>query len=135
MSAIRKRPPVQSMTAHVFVTDIKEACEFYNLLGFRTDFVHGDPPFYAETINGNARLALRRVCEPVYQTSVREREELLSVSLGLNNDVDLLALYSEFKALGFYIQSGPTERLWGALDFIVRDPDENLILFSCPLRA
>lgn len=132
MSAINS-PPVQRMTAHVFVSDVNKACEFYRLLGLETDFVYGDPPFYAETINGNARLALRRVCEPVYQTGIREREELLCASFGLNDELDLLNLCSEFEALGLAIKSGPSKRPWGALDFIVRDPDENLILFSSPL--
>jgi hypothetical protein len=127
-----KRPLVQEMAAHVFVSDINAACGFYAQLGFNTDFAHGDPPFYAEATNGDARIALRQVCQPVYVNGIREREELLCVSLALKSASDLLAFYAQLSALEISFYSGPTERPWGALDFIVRDPDQNLVLFSGP---
>ena len=51
MTDQRKRaasePVLSSTSAQLFVTDIEASCEFFTTkLGFRVDFVYGDPPFY-----------------------------------------------------------------------------------------
>ncbi|MGO7428127.1 VOC family protein, partial [Rhizobium ruizarguesonis] len=86
MTDPKKQPAPQailsSLSAQLFVTDIKASCEFFTgKLGFRVDFVYGDPPFYGQVIRDNAQLALRLVCEPVFVGDIRQREHLLSASI------------------------------------------------------
>src|SRR4051812_11288154 len=83
--------------AHVFVTDITRATEFYESIGFSVDFLHGKPPFYGELVRDKVRLAIRLVCEPVYVADVRSRQELLSATVvlpspeGINDQYRLCA--------------------------------------------
>ena len=76
------RPTFSSISAQLFVANIKSSCDFYtNKLGFAVEFMYGDPPFYGQVVRDNARLALRLVLEPVFAGDIRKREHLLSASI------------------------------------------------------
>jgi len=127
------QPVLSSTSAQLFVSDIKASCDFFTArLGFAIDFVHGDPPFYAHVKRDNARLALRLVCEPVFVGDIREREHLLSASITVDTVVDIKQLFLEFLAAGVNFHQTLKTEPWGAMNFIVMDPDRNLILFAGP---
>lgn len=124
---------LSSVSAQLFVSDIKASCEFFaDKLGFAVDFVYGDPPFYGQVVRDNARLALRLVCEPVFVGDIRQREHLLSGSITVDTASEIKRLFLDFQAAGVDFHQTLKKEPWGARNFIVRDPDENLILFAGP---
>lgn len=137
MTDPKKQPAPQailsSLSAQLFVNDIKASCEFFTgKLGFRVDFVYGDPPFYGHVIRDNAQLALRLVCEPVFVGDIRQREHLLSASITVDTSDEIKRLFLDFQAAGVSFHQPLRKEPWGARNFIVLDPDGNLILFAGP---
>ena len=115
----------------LFVSDIEASCAFYcNRLGFRTAFIHGDPPFYAQVFRDGARLNLRHVDGPVFDSRFRTNErDALSATITLDA-AELLFL--EFQSSGVSFHQMPRTEPWGARTFIVEDPDGNLVAFAGP---
>jgi catechol 2,3-dioxygenase-like lactoylglutathione lyase family enzyme len=117
----------------LFVVDIKASCDFFtSKLGFAVAFTYGEPPFYAQVRRDGARLNLRHVDRPVIDATVRDREELLSASLTVATAEEIEALFAEFRTAGVVFFQTLKRQPWGAKDFIVRDPDGNLLLFAGP---
>lgn len=127
------QPILTSVAAHLYVYDLKASIDFFTTkLGFAIDFTYGDPPFYAQVSRDNAHLALRSMDEPVFAAGIREREELLSASITLASADEIKQLFFTYQAADVpFAQSLKTEP-WGAITFIVKDSDGNLILFAGP---
>lgn len=129
------RAILNSTEAQLFVADIKASCDFYcDKLGFSIAFVHGDPPFYGQVARDQARLNLRVVGEPVFVGDIREREGLLSASITVAGFDEIELLFLNFQAAGVRFAQSLEERPWGARNFMIADPDGNLILFAGPAR-
>ncbi|PSJ61997.1 glyoxalase [Mesorhizobium soli] len=127
------RPVLSSTSAQLFVADIGASCDFFAAkLGFTVDFVYGDPPFYGQVIRDKARLGLRMVCEPVFVGDIRKREHLLSASITVDTADEIKQLFLSFQAKGVPFHQALRKEPWGARNFIVLDPDGNLILFAGP---
>ncbi|RCW84608.1 VOC family protein [Phyllobacterium bourgognense] len=127
------RPVLASTSAQLFVSDIQVSCSFFtDKLGFTIDFIYGEPPFYGQVIRDKARLALRLVCEPVFVNDIREREHLLSASITVDTADEIKQLFLDFQANGVPFHQTIKKEPWGARNFIVLDPDGNLILFAGP---
>lgn len=122
-----------SAEPQLFVSDIEVSRKFYvNKLGFELGFAHGDPPYYIQIFRGAARLNLRKVAGPVFDTEFRKREQdALSATLTVN-DAD--ALFREFHEAGTTFHQDLRAEPWGARTFITRDPDGNLLCFAGPER-
>jgi len=117
----------------LFVTDIQRSCEFFQRrLGFSLVFSYGDPPFYAQVGRDAARLNLRCVERTVIDSTLREREELLSASMTVATAVEIKLLFLEFQSAGATFHQKLKKQPWGARNFIVKDPDGNLLLFAGP---
>jgi catechol 2,3-dioxygenase-like lactoylglutathione lyase family enzyme len=117
----------------LFVADIKSSCDFFtNKLGFAVAFTYGEPPFYAQVMRDGARLNLRCVAQPLIAPELRDREELLAVSLTVATSEEIKQIYLEFQSAGVAFFQPLKRQPWGARDFIVRDPDGNLLLFAGP---
>ena len=115
----------------LFVTDIKRSCEFFGeKLGFSLVFSYGKPPFYAQVVRDAARLNLRCVERPVIESTVRDREELLSVSMTVATADEIKLLFLEFQSAGVAFHQMLKKQPWGAKYFVVKDPDGNLLLFA-----
>ena len=131
--AITAKAVITGAEPQLFVSDIKASCEFFTLrLGFNVVFTEGEPPFYAQVRRDGTRINLRCVEGPLIDPALREREELLSASLTLAHPEDVKALFLEFQAAGADFFQPLKREPWGARDFIVRDPDGNLLLFAGP---
>src|SRR5579862_4664683 len=127
------RPILTSTAAQLFVADIHASCDFYTRkLGFTVDFVYGDPPYYGQVSRDQARLALRVVGEPVFLGGIREREHLLSASLTVATAAEIKELFLSYQAAGVHFTQTLKKEPWVARNFIVIDPDGNLILFAGP---
>jgi uncharacterized glyoxalase superfamily protein PhnB len=72
-------------------------------------------------------LNLRRLDKPALDPEIRDREQLLSASIALD---DAKPLFLEYQAAGVLFAQPLKTEPWGARTFIVRDPDGNLILFA-----
>jgi uncharacterized glyoxalase superfamily protein PhnB len=122
----------------LFVSDIQRSCEFFRQqLGFSLVFSYGKPPYYAQVRRDAARLNLRcveprSVERPVIQSTVREREELLSVSMTVATADEIKLLFLEFQSTGVAFHETLKKQPWGARNFVVKDPDGNLLLFAGP---
>lgn len=127
------KPVLTSTSAQLYVTDIKASCEFFkSKLGFTVDFVYGEPPFYGQVVRDRAQLALRLVCEPVFVGDIRQREHLLSASITVDTRDEIKQLFLNFEAAGVPFHQLLKKEPWGAKNFIILDPDGNLILFAGP---
>ncbi|HXC43839.1 MAG TPA: VOC family protein [Candidatus Dormibacteraeota bacterium] len=117
----------------LFVTDIERSCEFFrDKLGFSLVFSYGKPPFYAQVSRDAARLNLRCVKRPVIESTARDREELLSASMTVATADEIKLLFVEFKSAGVAFHQTLKKQPWGARNFVVKDPDGNLLLFAGP---
>jgi len=117
----------------LFVADIKRSCEFFcKKLGFSLVFSYGSPPYYAQVGRDVARLNLRCVEGPLIESMVRDREELLSVSMTVATADEIKLLFLEFQSAGVTFHQKLKKQPWGAKNFVVKDPDGNLLLFAGP---
>jgi catechol 2,3-dioxygenase-like lactoylglutathione lyase family enzyme len=115
----------------LFVSDIAASCAFFTgKLGFAAEFIHGEPPFYAQVKRGGAQVTLRHVDRDVMDkiaTAMKADVDMLAASVSVD---DVLALYSEFQAADVAFHQNLRTEPWGARTFIVRDLDGNLLLFA-----
>jgi catechol 2,3-dioxygenase-like lactoylglutathione lyase family enzyme len=117
----------------LLVTDIKRSCEFFSeKLGFTLVFSYGKPPYYAQVGRDAARLNLRCVERSVIESATRDREELLSVSMTVATADEIKLLFLEFRSAGVAFHQTLKKQPWGASNFVVKDPDGNLLLFAGP---
>jgi uncharacterized glyoxalase superfamily protein PhnB len=131
--AVSTRAVIAGAEPQLFVADIKAACEFFTrALGFAVVFMYGEPPFYAQVARDAARLNLRHIDRPVIDAGLRDREELLSATLTVESADEVEALFVEFESAGVTFFQTLKRQPWDALDFIVQDPDGNLLLFAGP---
>ena len=119
-------PQMLGAFPQVFVADIDVSCRFFvKTLGFTVCFKYGQPAFYALVQRDDARLNLRFVHKPVFD---READrDLLAASIPVEN---IKSLYLEYKSASAPMHQVLKKQPWGLRDFIVRDPDGNLIHFS-----
>jgi catechol 2,3-dioxygenase-like lactoylglutathione lyase family enzyme len=124
---------IVSAEPQLLVTDIQRSCDFFcKKLGFSVVFSYGKPPYYAQVCRDAARLNLRCVERPVSESTAREREELLSVSITVATADEIKLLFLEFQSAGVAFHHKLKKRPWGAQNFVVKDPDGNLLLFAGP---
>jgi len=136
-----RQPTERAMTRAVltcaypelFVADIKASCDFYTgKLGFKVTILYGEPPFYAHVVRDGATLIFHHVDRPVIDAEYREREELLSAECCVNSAEEIKSLFLEFQSAGITFFQTLKLMPWGARNFIVKDPDGNLVLFAGP---
>jgi len=134
-----KSPPSRATLVgaepQLLVADIKRSCRFFcEKLGFLLVFSYGNPPHYAQVRRDAARLNLRHVEGPVIELSLRGREELLSVSMTVATADEIQRLFLEFQSAGVAFHQKLKTQPWGAQNFVVQDPDGNLLLFAGPAK-
>ncbi len=133
VEASSRRTVIAGAEPQLLVADISVSCDFFkSKLGFDVAFVHGEPPFYAQVKRDGARVNLRGVEQPLIDPVRRAREELMSASFTVAHPEDIKALFLEFDGAGAEFLQPLKREPWGARDFIVRDPDGNLLLFAGP---
>ncbi len=117
----------------LFVADIEASCDFFTgKLGFTVVFTYGEPPFYAQVARDAARINLRCVAKPPIDPELRDREELLAASLTVATAEEIKKLFLAYQSVGVTFFQTLRREPWGARNFIVKDPDGNLLLFAGP---
>ena len=135
------RPQVKSAASQVtivtaepqlIVSDIERSCEFFvEKLGFSVVFRYGKPPYYAQVGRDGARLNLRYVEGAAIESTIRG-EEVLAASLTVGTADEIKLLFLEFQSVDVAFHQTLKKQPWGAKNFIVTDPDGNLLLFAGP---
>ena len=121
-------PAILSAQPQVFVTDVARAVAFYrDVLGFTVAYLYGEPPFYGLVTRDGAGLNLRHVDASPWDAALRAKEDLLSATFVVRN---AKALFLEYKERRATFHQAYREQPWGAHDFIVADPDGNLVHFA-----
>jgi uncharacterized glyoxalase superfamily protein PhnB len=127
------RAVLTSAYPQLFVADIKASCDFYTQkLGFKVTILYGEPPFYAHVVRDGATLIFHHVDRLVIDAEYRDREGLLSAECCVDSAEEIKSLFLEFQAVGATFFQTLKLMPWGARNFIVKDPDGNLVLFAGP---
>ena len=103
----------------------------YTSLGFQIVFVYGEPPFYAQVRRDRGLLNLKCVDYSVVDPQLRDRESQLLADLAVDRH-EIEQLFHEFQAAGVAFFQTLRKEPWGAMTFIVWDPDGNLLLSTGP---
>ena len=115
-------------TTCVFTTDFERAIAFYrDQLGFDVAYTYGEPAFWGELVRDGALLNVRHVDESPWVAGVRDAEQLLSAYVLV---ADATSLFLELQANSVEFHARLERKPWGNDEFVVRDPDGNLILFG-----
>jgi catechol 2,3-dioxygenase-like lactoylglutathione lyase family enzyme len=124
---------IVSAEPQLLVTDIKRSCEFFcEKLGFSLVFSYGRPPYYAQVGRDAARLNLRCIACPLIESTALDHDELLSVSMTVATADEIKLLFLEFQSAGVTFHRTLKKQPWNARNFVVKDPDGNLLLFAGP---
>jgi uncharacterized glyoxalase superfamily protein PhnB len=109
--------------APVFVVqDVKRAVDYYrDALGFHTEFLYGEPTFYAGVERENVLIHLQAARESRRQPG----QAAMNVFVA---DVD--GLYAELKGRGAKLLNEPKDYPYGMRDFNVEDLDGNELCFG-----
>jgi uncharacterized glyoxalase superfamily protein PhnB len=109
--------------APVFVVvDVLRSVDYYrDALGFDTEFLYGEPTFYAGVERDSVLIHLQAARESRRQAG----QAAMNVFVG---DVD--ALYEELKARGAKLLNAPKDYAYGMRDFNVADLDGNELCFG-----
>jgi uncharacterized glyoxalase superfamily protein PhnB len=127
------RPIITAAEPQLFVTDLRASCDFFTQkLGFSIAFIYGDPPYFGQVIRDGARLNLKCVDTPIIDGALKDREELLSATMTVETTGEIKQLFLEFQSTGVTFHQALKQQLWGAWNFIVKDPDGNFLLFAGP---
>ena len=111
----------------LFVRDVPASAAFFReRLGFVVDFLYGAPAFYGSVSRGAARLHLRCVRRPNFAELAAREPSLIVATIEVS---DVRALFAEVSRRGAPVAQEPTRQPWGGTDFLVRDPDGNVISF------
>ena len=126
-------PVITAAEPQLFVADVRASCDFFTQkLGSKIAFIYGDPPFFGQMMRDGARLNLRSVSAPIIDTALKDREELLSATMTVERTGEIKHLFLEFQSMGVQFYQALKKQPWGAWNFIVKDPDGNLLLFAGP---
>lgn len=126
---------IVAVEPQLLVADINRSCKFFvEKLGFSLVFSYGDPPYYAQVCRDAARLNFRCVETSLIGPTMRDREELLSASMTVATADEIKLLFLEFQSAGVVFRQRLKIQPWGAKNFIVEDPDGNLLLFAAPTK-
>jgi catechol 2,3-dioxygenase-like lactoylglutathione lyase family enzyme len=132
-SPSKAKATIVAAEPQLLVSDIERSCEFFReKLGFSLVFSYGNPPFYAQVRRDAARLNLRCVEQTLIESKVRDQEDLLSASMAVATAEEIKLLFLEFQSAGIAFHQSLKKQPWGARNFIVKDPDGNLLLFAGP---
>ena len=127
--AYPSRPVIYTVEPQVFVTDFARALAFSTeTLGFSVGFTYGEPPFYGQVVRDAGILNLRLVHAPVIDRSAHR--DLLSAAFTVSNAKQL---FLEYQGRGVPFREPLHREPWhgqGQGNFIVEDPDGNLLLFG-----
>ena len=118
----------------VFLVDeIVSTVEYYrDKLGFRVDYVYGEPPHYGSVSRGGAVVHFTKSDPPGRRNSVRRA--------GPGNGVDAFfvvqevdALHAQFAENGAIVITGPASHEYGMREFKIEDTNGYILVFAAEI--
>jgi uncharacterized glyoxalase superfamily protein PhnB len=132
MDGLAKRHEIHGVQPVLPVPDLAAALDWYGrVLGFATDFVHGEPPAYARVRIGDhswgdpVYLHLRLTAAPITPCG--------ETRLHVGHDVD--GLHAHAVAQGAEVIEPPADRPWGLREMVLRAPGGHLIILGAESAA
>jgi catechol 2,3-dioxygenase-like lactoylglutathione lyase family enzyme len=117
-------PILTGAEPQLFVSNLAVSLDYYQTkLGFQVEFTYGNPPFYAQITRGSAKLNLRLANKPIPSSE----PDLLTASITV---IGVEELEAEFRQKEAWFHTSMALQPWGAMTFIIKDLDSNLILFA-----
>lgn len=127
----RCHPVLLGVTPQLFVTSLRKAAAFWREdLSFRVE-LWGTPPCQGLVMRDGARLNITLVDRHPIDPVLRERDGLLAATIQVD---DVRELYEIYEAREVPMAQPLRQRMWRRSDFVVRDPDDNLICFAGPTK-
>jgi uncharacterized glyoxalase superfamily protein PhnB len=119
---------IHQVVPQFFTTNLDVTLSYYrDALGFETQFVYGDPSFYAGAIRDGQSIFFRVIDQPLPTDPFKNKEEHLDTYI-IVKDVD--ALYAEYSARRVTFARDIGSQPWAFREFVVRDCDDRLLCFG-----
>lgn len=122
-----KAPIIAAIAPQFFSPDIRKTLAWYEkVLGFETQFLYGDPVFYAGAIRDGHSIFFRYTEQPPTAPNKYD-DEFLDVYLRVN---DIHVLYEDYNQRGAPFHRPLADKEWGFTEFVVKDCDGRLLCFG-----
>lgn len=119
---------IAKIVPQLFTTDLDSTLAYYrDSLGFETQFIYGEPAFYAGAIRDGQSIFFRVIAQPLPIDPLKEMEEHLDAYITVQ-DID--TLYAEFATRGIPLARDIASQPWSFREFVIRDCDQRLLCFG-----
>lgn len=119
---------IAAIAPQFFTVDLDATLAFYrDKLGFETQFVYGEPAFYAGAIRDGLSIFFRHVDVAPVLAPDKYEEELLDVYL-IVKGID--ELYADYQSRGVTFTREIGSMPWAFREFVVKDVDGRLLCFG-----
>ena len=119
---------ISTIVPQFFTADLTETLKYYqDKLGFETQFIYGEPAFYAGAIRDGQSIFFRVVSASLPQNPNKYQEELLDAYIIVTRIDDL---YSEYQSKGVTFAREIGSMPWAFREFVVKDGDGRLLCFG-----
>lgn len=115
----------------LMVHDVQATAQYYqDKLGFRIDFLYGDPPNHGGVSRGMWSGAMTSI---QLSQVPPEREIVPSGHLYIRVDAGLDALYEQYNRKGVIVLAEPDNKPWGLREFVIKDMNGHVLVFATPI--
>jgi len=119
---------IAAIVPQFFTADLAATLQYYqDKLGFETQFIYGEPGFYAGAIRDGRSIFFRCVHSLMTQSPEKYKEEYLDAYF-IAEDID--ALYAEYQSRGVEFAREIGSMPWAFREFVIRDCDGRLLCFG-----
>jgi uncharacterized glyoxalase superfamily protein PhnB len=119
---------IHQVVPQFFTVNLDATLAYYReALGFETQFVYGEPAFYAGAIRDEQSIFFRVIHQPLPVDPLKSEEEHLDAYI-IVKDID--ALYAEYSSRRVTFARDIANQPWSFREFVVRDCDGRLLCFG-----
>ena len=113
------------------VSDVQSTAEYYrDKLGFRIDFMYGNPPFHGAVSQGEWSTEGVKIQLSATDATPESHNSAVVLYIFVGPNID--ALYQQYRANGVHIQRRIADYPWGMREFDIKDCNGYTIRFGTP---